>query len=63
MMTALMDGWDDAAEEEFMAPMLVQLEETWDSDPDGSVRRGKIERVRAWIAEHPDGVERELIDR
>lgn len=38
-----------------MTPMLARLEETWDSDLDGSVRRGKIDRVRAWIAEHPDG--------
>lgn len=62
MMEALMGGWNDAAEEEFLAPMVAQLDETWKSDPDGSVRRGKIDRVRAWIAAHPDGVARELID-
>lgn len=62
MMTSLMEGWTDAAEEEFMLPMLAQLDEPWDSDPDGSMRRAKIARIRSWIEEHPDGVERELID-
>ena len=62
MMEALMGGWNDAREEEFLAPMVAQLDEMWKSDPDGSMRRGKIDRVRAWIEQHPDGVERELID-
>jgi len=62
MMEALMGGWNDACEEEFLAPMVAQLDETWKSDPDGSIRRGKIDRVRAWIEQHPDGVERELIN-
>lgn len=62
MMTALMEGWNDAAEEEFLSPMIAQLDEIWDLDPDGSMRRAKIERIRAWIEEHPDGVEREMID-
>ena len=61
MMEALMGGWNDAHEEEFLLPMVAQLDETWKSDPDGSIRRGKIDRVRAWIEEHPDGVERELL--
>ena len=61
MMEALLGGWNDAHEEEFLAPMVAQLDETWKSDPDGSERRGKIDRVRAWIEQHPDGVERELL--
>jgi len=62
MMTALMAGWTEAAEAEFMTPLLVQLGETWDTDLDRSMRQGKIDRVRAWISEHPDGIERELTD-
>ena len=60
--TALLDGWTDEAEEEFLAPMVAQLDEDWRDDPDGSIRQGRIDRVRAWIAEHPDGVERQLTD-
>lgn len=61
-MTALLDGWSDDAEEEFLAPMVAQLDEDWRDDPDGLIRQGRIDRVRAWIAEHPDGVERQLTD-
>ena len=57
----LMGGWNAAHEEEFLGPMVAQLDEVWKSDPDGSERRGKIDRVRAWIDEHPGGVERELL--
>lgn len=65
MMEALMGGWNDAKDEEFLAPMIDQLDEDpaiWKDDPDGSIRQGKIDRVRAWIEAHPDGVERELLN-
>ena len=59
-MTALLDGWTDEAEQEFMAPMIAQLDEDWPDDPDKSKRHAKIDRIREWIAGHPDGIEREL---
>ena len=62
MTEALLGGWNDSHEEEFLVPMVAQLDETWKSDPGGLERRGKIDRVRAWIEQHPDGVERELLD-
>ncbi len=60
MLNSLLDGWSDEAEEEFLVPMIATLDEDWPNDPDKSIRQGRVDRIRAWIAEHPDGVEREL---
>ena len=61
LVEAMLDGWNDEAEEEFMdGHFLRQLGEDWKDDPDRSIRQGRLDRVREWIAEHPDGIEREL---
>lgn len=60
--TALLDGWTDEAEDEFMSVLVSELEAEDRHDVDRSKRQGRIDRVRAWIAEHPDGIERECFD-
>ncbi len=59
-MTALLDGWSEEAEQEFLAPMVRSLDKDWDDESKKAWQQGRVDRVRAWIAEHPDGVEREL---
>lgn len=55
----LLDGWDDEAEEALSNWARELAEEDNDA---ARAAEEKIGRVRAWIAEHPDGVERELAD-
>ena len=71
--TAMLDGWTDADEEEFLAPV-----ERFLADPEShesakelpratfvrlvANRRSELDRTRAWLAEHPNGIERELMD-
>lgn len=62
LVNAMLDGWTDEAEQEFIAPMIARLDEDWDSDPDKSIRQGRIDKIRAWIAENPGGIERECVD-
>ena len=58
-MTAMLDGWTDADEEEFH--LSYEREHPPEPDkPDTFLEH--IGRARAWIAEHPDGIERELMD-
>ena len=58
-MTAMLDGWTDADEEEFH--LSYEREHPTEPDkPDTFLEH--IGRARAWIAEHPDGIERELMD-
>lgn len=62
-MTAMLDGWADEHEERFLIPKDTALREREDLDEVQLARlRGRVERTRAWIAEHPNGIERELMD-
>jgi len=62
-MTAMLDGWTEADEQQFLIPKDIALRERTDLDEDQRFRlRGRVERTRAWVAEHPDGIERELMD-
>lgn len=57
-MTAMLDGWTEADEQEFL---LVEHDAKTGPDTIDSFS-ATVERTRAWLAEHPDGIERELMD-
>lgn len=61
MMNALLDGWTEEEEAEFMGE-LQGRHDFLNPEPRARVA-AQMERVRAWVAEHPDGVERELTGR
>lgn len=62
MMNALLDGWTEADSVEFLGELSNRIENLSDQDDRERIHR-QIERVKAWVAEHPDGVERELTGR
>ena len=60
-MQAMLNGWTDADEEEFHAPGDRFME----ANPDHSayqVWEQRLTATRSWLAEHPNGIERELAD-
>lgn len=61
-MTAMLDGWSVEDEEEFLGPLLDGIDSPDLSEEFRARRQGRIDRTRAWVAEHPNGIERELTD-
>jgi|GEM_PF-3803903 len=61
MMNKLLDGeWSDADEVEFLGSFHEMIEKFPADDERVVLRKAQLERLRAWLAEYPDGIEREL---
>ena len=61
MFEEMLDGWTNEAEVEFLDSFFIPRLHAVDG-PERTKRQAQIDRIRAWIAEHPDGIERELTD-
>ena len=73
-LTAMLDGsWTEAHDEEFLAPIERFLADPESNESTRTLpkeklaklivnRQAVLDRTRAWLAEHPDGIERELMD-
>ncbi|MEM7095242.1 MAG: hypothetical protein AAF567_19745 [Actinomycetota bacterium] len=55
-------GWSDEAERELLGPFEELIASTDRESTEHAMYTAQLERVRRWIDEHPDGIERELID-
>lgn len=61
-MTAMLDGWTDEDEEVYCLSPERNLRSR--DDVDEEIREAALARIaktRAWVAEHPNGIERELM--
>lgn len=62
-MSAMLDGWSDADEEEFLSSIesILAVREDVPEEQRNSAQ-GRVDRTRAWVGEHPNGIEREFSD-
>ncbi|MEM7094424.1 MAG: hypothetical protein AAF567_15590 [Actinomycetota bacterium] len=55
-------GWSDDAERELLGPFEELIASTDRESIQHATYTAQLERIRRWVDQHPDGIERELID-
>ena len=62
MLNAMLEGWTDAHETEFLDPLRSQVDRlTQAGKPAAEALSRRLQNIETWIAKHPNGIDRDLV--